>query len=404
MIIKRIKKINTLLCLTLLSAVSVQAQPSAPDVVGMSLADAGIAITNATCTLGTVTETYTQGVISGTVLSQDPSAGQPAITVNLVIQEIAPTQTDAVWTATAGSNWTDSANWSSSEAPMRETQNQIVRFTGNTTECVLSTNATVAQLILGDGGPANVRLTYGAHLEAGHHPDGSTLWTAIGYDGDAALTIEPGAYFQTASNLYLGVDAGDSTLSLEGGDMDVIGIFRVGNSDTNGVKATGTVTITDGGELYVHSFDIHSNSVVNLLYGTITTDGDQTNELQALIDNGLIHCGSGTVFLSKVRSHTELIVTPDNELTPEYALSTIPPTLSIDGSTISYAYLQRSSDPSLYYTLESTFDLLDEWTPISVSGGRYSTSGASSTPGFDQTVVSFQITAPQMYIRVKVTR
>ncbi len=61
-----------------------------PDVVGMTQADAGVAIAGAGLTFGTVSEEYSDTVASGSVIGQDPLAGVsvlPGTAINLVVSK-----------------------------------------------------------------------------------------------------------------------------------------------------------------------------------------------------------------------------------------------------------------------------------------------------------------------------
>ena len=66
----------------------------------------------------------------------------------------------------------------------------------NAQECLLHTNATVAQLVIGDNGAVNgnyLRLNNGADLTAGISAGGTVNWTGIGYNRKAQVDVETGA-------------------------------------------------------------------------------------------------------------------------------------------------------------------------------------------------------------------
>ncbi|MCU0788637.1 MAG: glycoside hydrolase family 55 protein, partial [Verrucomicrobia bacterium] len=212
-----------------------------------------------------------------------------------------PPVTTTVWNPVANGLWTTDANWTGGVAPMSQIQNLKVVFNVHgAQECILSTYATVAQLSMGDNGTTNgnaLRLVNGADLTCGLNATNGVLWTGVGYNRPATLTVEGGAQVTCRSHLWVGfVSPAVGTVDINGGTVNVDGMFGLGWSG-----GLGYVHVRNGGVLDLSGFhptqSITNGSVLNIESGSVIINGNQTGPVNDYVLAGRIvaYQGAGTV-------------------------------------------------------------------------------------------------------------
>jgi hypothetical protein len=388
--------------------------------------------------------------ISNGWITAHGGAGIPAVDYgNLnpgktTVTATAPPVTTTVWNPSVNDLWIGNTNWTGGTAPINQIQNLKVVFNvPGAPECVLSTNATVAQLDLGDNGATNgnrLRLVSGANLTCGLTATGAVNWTAVGYNRPATMTVETNATVTCRSHLWIGfVSPAVGTLDINGGTVNVSGTFGLGWSG-----GQGTVNLRNGGVLNLTGFDptqsISAASLLNLESGSITLQGNQTGAVNGYILANRIVAYQGTGTLN-VDYHTLNVGRTTVWATPpaygynawaagwgvpigsttsdydgdflnnlgEYALNGNPtnqldtgsqPTLSRVGGELFYVYPRRNDDTNLVYLMQTSTNLgSGVWT-----NGGYSVTGTNATGGvYDQVTNKISTTAPQTFIRSKMT-
>lgn len=405
-----------------------------PNVSGQDQATAETNMINAGFVVGSVTTGYTRFAMSGNVVATDPAAGQSVpvgSSVDLEIMEAEAAASTMYWASNGGSSdWAADANWSNSEAPMRETQNFKVQFKNDSQECILTNSATVSTLVMGDGGTTHsyLRLKPGADLYAGLKPNGAgSNWTAIGYSQASTLTVETNAVFATHRDLLLARTGGDSFLIIDGGTVDIMTVIAIGSSDQ---LSSGFVTIDGGGVLTASGLIMNStNSVIDVRNGTIILDGNDTTAVNGWVSQGILggYGGAGTLNVDYDQTHsgkTTITATSptggydvwavtkgyiegplgdDNDdgfnNLSEYAVSE-KPVLTKAADAFTYVYKQRNDDPNLSVELQTCTDLVaGSWTNTG-----YTIHGTNITgETYDEVTNSIPIDGSQSYVRLKVT-
>jgi hypothetical protein len=201
--------------------------------------------------------------------------------------------TTTVWNPGGGSDgrWTTDGNWTGNAAPMiAEQYKKVVFNVEGAVECVLDTSAAVAQLVVGDNGTSAgtyLRLADGAYLTAGARPGATPVWTAIGYNRPATVTVESGAVLETADYMLIGFsETGTSELMIEGGTVNVPTAINMGNTENT---SFGIVTIDEGGLFNCGSLNIkNASSYIDLRHGILVLNGDQVGTVNSLISAGKI--------------------------------------------------------------------------------------------------------------------
>jgi hypothetical protein len=355
-----------------------------------------------------------------------------------------PPVTTTSWNPAINGLWTSNPNWTGGAAPMSQGQNLKALFNvEGAAECVLSTNATVAQLVMGDNGATNgnlLRLAGGANLTCGLNATGAVNWTAIGYSRKATMTVETNAAVSCRSHLWIGfVSPSVGTMDVNGGTVNVSGMFGLGWSG-----GKGTVTLRNGGVLNLTGFDptlsISAASLLNIESGSLIIQGNQTAAVNGyILANRIVaYQGMGALnvdYNTLNAGRTTVRATPPTNgynawaagwgvpigsttndydvdfLTNlgEYALNGNPtnrldtgsqPTLSRVGEELFYVYSRRNDDTNLAYLVQTCTNLgSGVWT----SSG-YSVTGTNVTGGvYDQVTNRISTAAPQTFIRLKMT-
>lgn len=430
-----------------------------PNVVDKSLAAATTSIEDLGYTLGTVSTSYVYGVISGTVLSQNPPAGSSlgsGSPIDVTIQEAFLPQPDSILMdfntgAASPSDWMQAFNWKSNGVlntglvPYKETQNFKVR-TYTDKEIILTNFAACAWLVLGDGGTTNgnvITVADGGHMVAGGSSDGSSTWTAIGYSRKSTVNVLTNGIFETKNRVLFGWGAGsaDSTnytcaINVDGGTFICNGWMTLGSKDKD---VSAEVTVDNGGVFDIERFnytDRVTNGVINMIKGTMIMDGSRSNEFVNLIDAGTIvidpdakyaidydvtNSGKTTlqVFLPGYASWAGLwgedIGDEMNDHDSdgalnlyEYALNGNPvdnqntgqePVFGKNGGMLTYTHLLRSDDPSLVYTVQTKNDLVfGKWTNL----GSYVLDTDVTGGDYDSVTNVIETTADQSFVRLKI--
>ena len=221
----------------------------------------------------------------------------------LFVMSPAPGETSTVWNPPPSSGsttalWTDAANWSGSIPTGGPNGNYKVQFyNSNRRDCILNQTRAINHLVMGDGGSGVhvLRLASGGHLTAGIRPDGSRVWTGIGWGSNATLIVEEGASLTTGDHLWVGhVNHCVGTVILEGGTVNITQMFGL-NFD-NHANASGRV-IVNGGVLNLSNWhavqSIRSNSYLDVSGGTVYISGDRLAVLEPLIADGRIRAYNG---------------------------------------------------------------------------------------------------------------
>lgn len=412
-----------------------------PNVVGLTQAAAITSITNAGLVAGTVTSTNSETVAAGHVISQNPTNGVSVAagdSVHLLVSTGYPAQTTTTWSPGSGSSdWTAGASWTGGVAPIRQTQNLKVTFkVEGAQECVLNTNAIVAQMVVGDNGTTNgnyLRLIRGADLLCGRNASGVTIWTAIGYTRPATVTVESGAVFRTAGNLLLGFQGvGSSTLMVNGGTATISTTIDLGHTNNT---AFGLITVDSGGRLTATGLNFkNTNSVVEIRNGSVLLTGNQTasvsNSIAAgriitdgssgalRVDYNLSNPGFTTVrtvgYGTWAASFGVDLGAPTNDYDGdsrnnlyEYALNGNPtnrlsegiePSLMWVGDQLHYVYLRRNDDTNIVYSVQATTNLVSGvWTTDGINAVTNVTGAV-----YDEVTHRVSTTNQNLYLRLRI--
>lgn len=351
-------------------------------------------------------------------------------------------QVTTVWSASEGSDglWTTASNWTGEgAAPLTVAQFKKVVFSAlGTKACLLDTTATVAQLVMGEGGEDTgnaLHLVAGAQLTAGLKPNESTNWTAIGYDRGATLTVASGAHLKTVSNLWVGYAApAVGTLVVDGGTVEVQGILGLGRN-----LGVGIVDIRNGGTVHCLSLSIRANSRLNLDDGSLVLDGDKVALVQTHISAGQItaYNGSGElVVLHDAAANRTTVTTAafgydqwssalgaaiggtqqdyDGDQRSnlfEYALNGNPldpeqpgtdPVLKTADGAVYFVHLRRTNDPHLEYRVEVNPSLsAGGW--VSAAFTEVYTREVPGSESFVEVWTLIPADTPHAFIRLRIT-
>lgn len=105
-------------------------------------------------------------------------------------------------------NWNVAANWTRGVPVASGVEDEggndpkAVFNVANAAVCIVDSEAVCGQFSMGDGGTLNgtfMRIVNGGTLTT--HTD---LWSAVGYNRSATLTVEAGGYLETRRNLLVG--------------------------------------------------------------------------------------------------------------------------------------------------------------------------------------------------------
>ena len=226
----------------------------------------------------------------------------------------AQTQT-AVWNPAANPEstglWSEADNWTSGTVP--EGDYKVVFNVPGAMECILDEAHAITQLVMGenaDGGRLVVQ-------DGGELTTGAT-WSAVGYNDTATLIVETGGVVNFGQHLWVGFDTGgDGVIILDGGTINVAEMTGLGWN--NGDR--GTVHVNSGmlnlGNLGDNS--IKDGSVIDIVDGTVTIDGDKSARVNTFADADKITANGGAYTLQvaydDVADETVITALPDRNAT-----------------------------------------------------------------------------------------
>ena len=278
--------------------------------------------------------------------------------------------TRVVWNPAANPSstglWNECANWTGGLCPGDVT---VVTFNVlDAIPCTVTNAAIAGYVSMGDsGGPGGTLIiTNGGSLTTGSGDS-----SAVGCSSKALMIVENGASASFGYHLWVGFNpTGDGTLIIDGGTVEVWGMFGVG---WNGGK--GIVIITNGGKLILHQWhptdSIKGASVLNLTgTGTVVITGNQLTPIANYVSSGKIiaNGGAGTVaygFDSAANKTIIQVASPRQSVT----------SATVRGGNVTLTY---QTTAGLFYHIESTPSLSPAlWTPV--AGSITNATGASVT-------------------------
>ena len=207
----------------------------------------------------------------------------------------AQAQPTTVWNPAANPSstglWSEDANWTSSAVP--DSTYKVVFNVPGAMPCTINSAATAYQLVLGDGGPGEVILASGGSLSTG------AIWTGIGYDNVASMTLQNGSSAIFGQHLWVGFNAGAiGTLTLDGGEATVSDMFGLGWNGGTGYAEinAGTLRLMNWSD----TDSIKGASVLNISGGQVVITGDRTASVDAFIGAGKITGYDGIGIVERV--------------------------------------------------------------------------------------------------------
>ena len=195
----------------------------------------------------------------------------------------AQAQPTAVWNPAANPSgtglWSEGANWTINAVP--DSTYKVVFNVPGAAPCIINSAAGPFQMVVGDGGPGAVILASGGSLTTG------VIWTGIGYDNVASMTLKGGSSATFGEHLWVGFNPGAvGTLTLDGGTATVNQMFGLG---WNG--GTGFAKI-NAGTLRLMNWDdagsIKGASVLDISGGQVVITGNRIGSVDAFIGAGKI--------------------------------------------------------------------------------------------------------------------
>ena len=260
-----------------------------------------------------------------------------------VITALPDRNSTTVWNPAANSEstgmWTERMNWTDKRVPY---MNKVVFNVPNAMESIIDSEVdTINQLVMGDNGDGG-RLV----VQDGGELTTAAVWSAVGYNDTATLIVETGGVVNFGQHLWVGFDTGgDGVVILDGGTINVAEMTGLGWN--NGDR--GTVHVNSGmlnlGNLGDNS--IKDGSVIDIVDGTVTIDGDKSALVTTFIDAGKITGNNGDYYVHvtyDADTDETVLVANTEEISSDATLSD----LSFDVGTLSPAF-----DPGVtQYTLE----------------------------------------------------
>lgn len=201
-------------------------------------------------------------------------------------------QPTTVWNPAANpsgtSLWSEAANWTANAVP--DSTYKVVFNVSGATPCIINSAANPFQLVMGDGGPGAMTLASGGSLTTG------VIWTGIGYDNAASMTLQTGSSAIFGDHLWVGFLAGAvGTLTLDGGNATVNNMFGLGWSGGTGFAEinAGTLRLMNWSD----TGSIQGASILDIAGGQVVITGDRVSSVDAFIAAGKItgYGGAGTV-------------------------------------------------------------------------------------------------------------
>lgn len=191
-------------------------------------------------------------------------------------------------TPPATGNWNVAANWTNG-LPSVVADGKAQFNIDGAAACIVDSAVTCNQLVVGDNGTTNgnlLRIVNGGSLVAFQANNG---WSAVGYNRSATMIVESGGYFETGYRLGVGwynapaPAVSKSYLTVDGGHVVVGGGGTLQIGSNTGLSHGGIVTVDNGGLLECANVTIENTAVsrVNIRYGTMIINGDQTANINA---------------------------------------------------------------------------------------------------------------------------
>ena len=215
---------------------------------------------------------------------------------NTMILAIPEKASTTVWDpasnpGTATGLWSEAMNWSDRHLP---DANKVVFNKTGAPEAALDVEATITQLVLGDGGEGmqTLRIADGGSLTT------TNGWSGIGWNTPGTLIVDAGGVFSFGSHAWIGWNS-DAIIQINGGIVNVGGMY---GTAFEGQPGTGSVYVNSG-EFNLTGFhpekSIPAGSVLDIKEGLVTIVGDQVDVVNAYIELGRItaYGGSGQLFV-----------------------------------------------------------------------------------------------------------
>ncbi|MCD6354468.1 MAG: T9SS type A sorting domain-containing protein [Prolixibacteraceae bacterium] len=215
--------------------------------------------------------------------------------------------------------WSEAMNWTDGMVP---DSNKVVFNVPDARECVLNTESTIKQFVLGDGGDGGtLRVANGGTLTT------TAGWSGIGWSAPATLIVDEGGTVNFAEHAWIGWD-GAATLILNGGTINVAGMY---GTAFEGQAGSATVSIKKG-VLNLAQLDgtksIPDGSVMDVELGVVKITGDKVAVVNAYKDAGKITAfnGTGTLDVSFADGATTIMAIPEKGNTTVWDPATNPGT------------------------------------------------------------------------------
>jgi hypothetical protein len=190
-------------------------------------------------------------------------------------------------------NWNVASNWSGGEVP---DDLKAVFNKGGQAECVVSDYQSAAMMIAGDNGDPDagtIRIINGGSLTTGLSSAGDRVWSGIGYNRKTRMIVETGGIYNTADHLWVGFSSGgEGVLEINGGIVNVEGMFGLGWSGGNGCAYinSGTLNLTG----FSADQSISGNSCIDIKKGTVVIQGDHSSAVNNYVAASKITGYAGT--------------------------------------------------------------------------------------------------------------
>jgi hypothetical protein len=205
---------------------------------------------------------------------------------------------DILWTNGGGNGlWTTATNWLPANVPSIVDNIKINSLPGPLINAV--TYAEAQWLVISDGAPAALNMTGGTfYIFDLWETNDSWFIIANNSSGAGTFTLDEGSIV-TGNNTIVGYK-GQGTLIMNGGTIDILGLFGIGYNDVGAATGEGYVYL-NGGTITAADFQMASptgcTGLLDITGGTLIIDGDKTSLVNSHIAGGRIvaYGGSGIV-------------------------------------------------------------------------------------------------------------
>lgn len=193
----------------------------------------------------------------------------------------------------ATGNWNVAANWTNNVPGVAD--GKAVFNVADAAECIVTDAQSFNQFVQGDNGPGGVIRV----MDGGSLTTGSSVWSAVGYNGESAhMIVETGGSVHFGNHMWIGNQTdGVGTLDIIGGSVRVEEMSGLG---FNG--GTGFLNLI-AGVLDLHNLNagdlrsISETSLFDITNGVLLLDGNQAGKIEAFVngDRMVAFNGAGTV-------------------------------------------------------------------------------------------------------------